>query len=144
MKNNLLAVLAALTISLTACAHDQIVPFEQVPQPAKDIVVKYFDASQVSYVKLDKDLFDWEYEVKFNDGRSIEFNKAGELKKVDCKASAVPVDLVPEQVRNYVKANFPNAFITEWGRDDFGYKAELSNGLDLEFNRNYEFLRIDD
>lgn len=144
MKKNILVALVALCISLTACAHDQIVPFAQVPQPAKDIVTKYFDASQVSYVKLDKDLLDWEYEIKFTDGRSIEFNKAGELKKVDCKYSEVPADLVPEQVRNYVKANFPNTFITEWGRDDWGYKAELNNGLDIKFNRSYEFLHIDD
>ena len=144
MKKNLLVVLAALSISLTACAKDQIVPFEQVPQPAKDLVAQHFDAAQVSYVKLDKDLLDWEYEVRFNDGRSVEFNKNGELTKVDCKQTEVPTALVPEQVRNYVKANFPNAFITEWGREDRGYKAELNNGLDLEFNRNYEFLRIDD
>jgi len=107
-------------------------------------VAKYFDVAQVSYVKLDKELFDSEYEVKFNDGRSVEFNKAGELIKVDCKYSEVPAALVPEPVRNYVKANFPNAFITEWGRDDWGYKAELNNGLDLKFNRSYELLGIDD
>ena len=144
MIKNLFIVLAALCISLTACAHDQIVPFEQVPQAGKDIVAKYFDVAQVSYVKLDKELFDSEYEVKFNDGRSVEFNKAGELIKVDCKYSEVPASLVPEPVRNYVKANFPNAFITEWGRDDWGYKAELNNGLDLKFNRSYELLGIDD
>lgn len=144
MKKSLLVVLAALCISLTACAKDQIVPFEQVPQPAKDLVAQYFDVSQVSYVKLDKDLLDWEYEVKLSDGRSLEFNKAGELINIDCKLTEVPADLVPEQVRNYVKANFPNAFITEWGRDDRGYKAELNNGLDLKFNRKYDFLRIDD
>lgn len=144
MKKNLFAVLATLCISLTACAHDQIVPFEQVPQAGKDIVAKYFDVSQVAYVKLDKEMFDSEYEVKFNDGRSVEFNNAGELLKVDCKYTEVPADLVPEQVRNYVKANFPNAIITEWGRDDWGYKAELNNGLDIKFNRSYEFLRVDD
>ena len=61
-----------------------------------------------------------------------------------CKQTEVPAALVPEQVRNYVKTNFPNSFIIEWGRDNRGFKAELNNGLDLEFNRNYDFLRIDD
>ena len=144
MKKNLLVVLAAFSISLTACAKDRIVPFEQVPQPAKDLVAQYFDASQVAYVKLDKDLLDWEYEVRFNDGRSVEFNKAGELTKVDCKTTAVPEALVPAPVLEYVKKSFPNSFITEWSKDDRNYKAELNNGLDLEFNRKYEFIRIDD
>ena len=104
----------------------------------------HFDAAQIAYVTLDKGLFDDEYDIRFNDGRTIEFNKAGELQKVDCKQTEVPSALVPEPVLSYIKANFPNAFITEWGKDDRGYKAELNNGLDLKFNRQYEFVRVDD
>ena len=143
MKKYLSIVLTALS-SLTACANEQVVTFDQLPEPAKAIVAAHFDASQVAYMTLEKDLLNWEYYLKFNDGRLLEFNKVGELTKVDCQTKAVPDALVPQPVLEYVKANFPNAFITEWGRDDRGYKAELNNGLDLEFNRNYEFLRIDD
>lgn len=143
MKKYFSVVLMALC-SLAACAKEQVITFDQVPEPAKAIVAAHFDASQIAYVTLDKDLLDVEYEVKFNDGRSLEFNKAGELTKVDCKQTEVPAALIPELVRQYVKANFPNAFITEWGKDDRRWKAELSNGLDLEFNSKYEFLRIDD
>ncbi len=144
MKKNFLVALLALTCSFTACADEQLITYDQVPEPAKAIVAAHFDATQVAYVLLDKGLFDDEYEVRFNDGRTIEFNKAGELQKVDCKQTKVPAALVPEPVLTYVKANFPNAFITEWGKDDRGYKAELINGLDLKFNRQYEFVRIDD
>ena len=144
MKKILSVVLLALTYALTACADEQLITFEQIPEPAKAIVNAHFDATQIAYVTLDKGLLDSEYEIRFNDGRSIDFNKAGELLKVDCKATEVPAALIPEPVQAYVKAHFQNAVITEWGRDDRGYKAELSNGLDLEFNRNYEFVRIDD
>ena len=143
MKKYLSVVLIALC-SLTACANEQVIPFDQVPEPAKAIVAAHFDASQIAYVTLDKGLLDAEYDVKFNDGRSLEFNKAGELLKVDCKQTEVPAALIPEAVRAYVKANFPNAFITEWSQDDRRWKAELNSGLDLEFNSKYEFIRIDD
>ena len=143
MKKYFSVVLIALC-SLTACAKEQVITFDQVPEPAKAIVAAHFDAAQIAYVLLDKGLFDDEYEVRFNDGRTIEFNKAGELQKVDCKLTEVPSALVPEPVQAYIKANFPNAFITEWGKDDRGYKAELNNGLDLKFNRQLEFVRIDD
>ena len=143
MKKYFSVVLMALC-SLTACAKEQVITFDQVPEPAKAIVAAHFDASQIAYFILDKGLLDVEYEVKFNDGRSLEFNKAGELTNVDCKQTEVPSALIPEQVRAYVKANFPNATITEWGKDDRGYKAELNNGLDLKFNRKLEFIRIDD
>ena len=143
MKKYFSVVLIALC-SLTACANEQVIPFDQVPEPAKAIVAAHFDASQIAYVTLDKGLLDAEYDVKFNDGRSLEFNKAGELLKVDCKQTEVPAALIPEAVRAYVKANFPNAFITEWSKDDRRWKAELNSGLDLEFNNKYEFIRIDD
>ena len=143
MKKYFSVVLIALC-SLTACANEQVIPFDQVPEPAKAIVAAHFDASQIAYVTLDKGLLDDEYDIKFNDGRSLEFNKAGELLKVDCKQTEVPAALIPEVVRAYVKANFPNAFITEWSKDDRRWKAELNSGLELEFNSKYEFIRIDD
>ena len=143
MKKYFSVVLMALC-SLTACAKEQVITFDQVPGPAKAIVAAHFDASQIAYVTLDKGLLDAEYDIKFNDGRSLEFNKAGELLKVDCKQTEVPSALVPEAVRAYVKAHFPNAFITEWGKDDRRWKAELNSGLELEFNSKYEFIRIDD
>ncbi len=143
MKKYFSVVLIALC-SLTACANEQVIPYDQVPEPAKAIVAAHFDASQIAYVTLDKGLLDAEYDVKFNDGRSLEFNKAGELLKVDCKQTEVPAALIPETVRAYVKANFPNAFITEWSKDDRRWKAELNSGLELEFNSKYEFIRIDD
>lgn len=144
MKKNLFVVLLALTCSFTACVNEQLITFDQVPESAKAIVAAHFDDAQIAYVMLDKGLFDNEYDIRFNDGRTIEFNKAGELLKVDCKLTEVPSALIPEPVLTYIKANFPNAFITEWGKDDRGYKAELNNGLDLKFNRKFEFIRVDD
>lgn len=144
MKKYFCAVFLALSCGLAACANEQVITYDQLPESAKAIVAAHFDVSQVAYVTLDKDISDWEYDVKFNDGCSLEFNKAGELKKVDCKAAEVPAALVPAPVQEYVKAHFPSAFITEWGKDDRGYKAELNNGLELKFNRSYEFVRIDD
>ena len=144
MKKNLFVALLALTCSLTDCNKERVITFDQVPEPAKAIVAAHFDAAQIAYITLEKGLFDAEYDIRFNDGRTIEFNKAGELQKVDCKQTEVPSALVPEPVQAYIKANFPNAIITEWGKDDRGYKAELNNGLDLKFNRKLEFIRIDD
>ena len=144
MKKNLFVALLALTCSLTDCNKERVITFDQVPEPAKAIVAAHFDAAQIAYITLEKGLFDAEYDIRFNDGRTIEFNKAGELQKVDCKQTEVPSALVPEPVQAYIKANFPNAIITEWGKDDRGYKAELNNGLDLKFNRKYEFVRVDD
>ena len=50
----------------------------------------------------------------------------------------------PEIVRQQVAAQFPQAVIVEWGKDDWGWKAELNNKLELKFNGKYQMTGIDD
>lgn len=144
MKKSILSALLVLTTCFTACANEKVIPYLEMPLPAQRLIEAHFSKADVSLVMMDRELLRTEYEVRLNDGTKVEFDGDGELTKIDCGAKAVPEALIPELVRQYVKANFPNAFITEWGKDDRGWKAELSNGLDLEFNSKYEFLRIDD
>ncbi|MBQ3632832.1 MAG: PepSY-like domain-containing protein [Paludibacteraceae bacterium] len=144
MKKYLFSVLIALSLGLTACAHDQIITVEQLPQPAQTLISTHFADDPISYVMQDREGFSLEYEVRLASGTKVDFDSKGELKKVDCDLRPVPEALIPESVRAYVQKMFPNAFITEWGKDDRRWKAELNNGLDLEFNNQYQFVRVDD
>ena len=144
LKSFLMA-LVAYSFSFTACtAGEKVITYPELPLDAQRLIEKYFQKADVSVVIMDKEAIFVEYEVRLTDGTKIEFEKNGELKKIDCGTKAVPETLLPEPVRQYVKNQFPKDFVTEWSKDDFRWKAELSNGLDLEFNSKYEFLRIDD
>jgi len=144
MKQQVLCVLFGLFFSLSACAdRKEVITFAQLPQAAQDAISQNFNAANISYVTKESGWSN-EFEVRFTDGVEIEFDGDGALKKVDCKANAVPEALIPAEVLSYVKMTFPNAFIKEWGQDDGGYKAELNNGLDLKFDKSYRFQRIDD
>lgn len=145
MKKSMLMAFVAAVVSLTACAgNEQLITFAQLPAAAQTIVQNNFDANNIAYVKMEREMFGKEYEVRLNDGTEIDFEGDGELKKVDCKLMAVPEALVPAPVLEYVKAMFPQAFITEWGKDDWGWKAELNNKLELKFNRKFETVGLDD
>lgn len=144
MKKTILSALLVLSTCFTACSNEKVIPYLEMPLPAQQLIEAHFSQAEVSVVMMDRELLSTDYEVRLNDGTKVEFDKAGELTKIDCGNKAVPEALVPEAVRAYVAANFPNAFITEWGKDGRRWKAELSNGLDLEFNSKYEFVRIDD
>jgi hypothetical protein len=144
MKKTLLNALLVLTTCFTACANEKVIPYLEMPLQAQKLIETHFSKADVSVVMMDRELLYTDYEVRLNDGTKAEFDKDGELTKIDCGTKAVPEALIPEAVRTYVKTNFPNTFITEWGKDDRRWKAELNNGLDLEFNSKYEFLRIDD
>ena len=145
MRKNLFAtLLVALSMCMNACAKDQIITFNQLPDDAKTLIQSSFSVDSVSFVLLDREGVSTEYEVRFMDGSKVEFDSKGALKKVDCGVRAVPAALIPDAVRSYVASRFPNAFITEWGKDNRRWKAELNNGLGLEFNNKYDFVRIDD
>ena len=145
MKKSLFVAMMAFVCSLSACADsDQLITFAQLPTPAQNTVKQYFDEANIAFCTLDRELFGKEYKVQFNDGSEIKFEGDGSMHSVDCKFRAVPDALVPEIVRQQVKASFPQAVIVEWGKDDRGWKAELSNQLELKFNSKYQMSGIDD
>jgi len=143
MKKTLSVIILTLLMGVCGFAQDRIITFEQLPANAQKTITQHCDKTAISYVKMDND-GSLEYEVYFTNGAELEFSKNGEFKKADCKHLQVPQGLVPEQVRTYVKTNFPQTFITQWEKRHNGWKAELNNELELLFNNQYQFTGIDD
>jgi len=145
MKKSILVALVAVVCSLIACAdNDQLITFAQLPAPAQTTVKQYFDEANVAFCTMDREWFGKEYKVRFNDGTELKFEGDGSIHKIDCQFRAVPDALIPEVVLQQVKAQFPQAVIVEWGKDDWGWKAELNNQLELKFNSKYQMIGIDD
>lgn len=145
MKKMFFATLFAACTILYACADgDRVITFAQLPADAQATVLQYFTQQDVSYVVLDKEILGDQYEVRFADGKSMEFDKDGSLRKVDYKYEQVPDALVPEVVRAQIAASFPQAFIVEWGKDYRDWKAELNNKIEVKFNKKLEMTGLDD
>lgn len=107
-------------------------------------VTQHFPEATIQMVMPDEDDID----VVLNDYTKIEFKLNNEWKKVDCehatKFISVPSTLVPEQITAYVNANFPNTVIKKLEKKYFGWEIELSNGLEVSFNNNFNVTKIDD
>lgn len=73
---------------------------------------------------------------------NLEFNRKNEIIEID-GLTELPSSVIPEKLRQYVINNYPSNLITDWELDDKNQQIELDNGLDLEFNMNGDFLRID-
>ncbi|MDE7005137.1 MAG: PepSY-like domain-containing protein, partial [Alistipes sp.] len=56
----------------------------------------------------------------------------------------VPASVVPQAIREQVLKQFPKAVIEGIDRDRRGYDVELSNGLDLKFDRQMNLIEIED
>ena len=84
-----------------------------------------------------------EYEVVFVNGEKAEFLKDGSWEKVDCKYSTVPTGIVPQAIKDYVSKHYPEAKILKIERDSKTYEVKLNNQLELEFNKAFQLIDID-
>ena len=75
---------------------------------------------------------------------TIKITKCGDWEEVKTRTQAVPAKLIPNGIAQYVKKTYPQSEIYKIQKKRYGYEVELANGLDLEFNANGQFLRIDD
>ena len=107
-------------------------------------VEQYFPKATIQMVMPDDDDID----VVLNDNTKIEFRLNNEWKKVDCEHSttftSVPAELVPEQITTHVTSNFPNTMIKKLEKKYMGWEIELSNGLEIKYNKSFKVTEIDD
>ena len=128
-------MLWCLTLLLAACDDTKI------PTRSRAFIDQYFPESSVVIVEMEEDDKGMnEYEVWLNDGTKIDFDLQGEWKTVARKKSGVPLTLIPQQLITFVNTNYPNNVITKFSRKDYGYKLELSDDMDLRFNKQYQFI----
>ena len=142
----ILFVFAAMMMfaGIASADNDRIVPYENLPAKAQEFVKKYFPSEKVSYVKEEADFMELSYEVVFAQGTKVEFTGQGEWKEVDCRYSTLNEELVPEQIRAYVKQNFPDPKFVKIEKGYRDYEVKLTNRLELTFDMNFNLVDIDD
>ena len=136
--------LMCLMMSASCVADDRIIPVEQLPAAAKTFIQKNFPGRTISYAQEDRDGLSKTYEARLDDGTEVKFDKKGNWDNVDCNTYAVPAALVPAAIAQYVKTNFPGAKIVKIDKERHGYDIELSNDIELKFNKNGALIGMDD
>ena len=141
----ILFILVSITLSLTACAdNDQLVGYDELPVVAQTFIRKYFNPSDVSCIEREREGMHLEYNVFLKDATEIDFDHQGNLQSIDCRRNAVPEGIVPELITSFVSLHHPDQIIVEYA---IGYRfltVEISNGLDLVFDLEGHFVRVDD
>ena len=111
-----------------------------VPVQATAFIDQYFPESSVVLVEIENDEGTREYSVWLNDGTKIEFDMQGNWKRVGRKKTGVPSILIPDTIMQYVKTHYPNNVVTKFSKKEYGYKLELSDDMDLRFNKQFQFI----
>ena len=142
MKKRMLMLLAlVLTMCMPMMAdNDRVITFDQLPSQAQTLLKKNFADKVPLIVTVDFD----DYKVMYQSGEKVEFDKKGNWKELECKTSAVPTALIPDEIKAKVKTTFPGATIIKLGRDRRGFDVKLNNGMELEFDKKFQIVEIDD
>lgn len=142
MKKFVLLLSLSLLFAVTsnACTKDHPITIDQLPQTSQQFIRTHFASLTVASIMADND----SYDVRFTNGTEVEFDKKGEWEDVDCVADAVPAAIIPSAIKNHISTNYPSNFIVEISKDHRKYDVKLNNGLEMEFDKNGQFLRMDD
>ena len=136
--------LSFVLMSAICDARETKVSVNKLPKAAQNMIASNFNGKKVTLVKKDVDANFINFDVVLNDGTKLEFDSKGEWTELDCKSSTVPSALVPSAISKFVKAQYPNARIVQIERNSRGYEIDLSNGMDIKFDKKFNVVKIDD
>lgn len=144
-KMKTIAIIALMALSTFGFAQKKVINNNQLPANAQTFIKNNFAINQISSTTEEQEsLFSKEYKVILNNGTEIEFDKSGNWEEVDGHKTAIPLKIVPRTIQNYVAKSFPNTQIVKIKKSLRKYEVEISNGLELEFNKKGQFTKIDD
>lgn len=137
--------LTLLFAGIFSFAQQRIVSESVLPEAARTFIRASFPDTQILHIMEDVESSVKDYEVYLVNGFIIEFDKEGNWVELDSMDKVnLPERLLPASIFSYVTEKYPKEFITEIKNKKDKYEVELSNELDLEFDKNGKFKRVDD
>ena len=144
IKKMMMVVCSVVLFSTTACADkNKPIQVNELPAKAQTVLNTHFSGQKVTMATLESEIIDKSYNVILQNGTKLEFDRKGNLTEVDCKQETVPAKLIPQAIKNYVQTNYSGQNIKKMEIDKNEHEVELSNGLDITFNKRFQVIDID-
>ena len=126
---------------LVACDKEKVVQSDDLPANASGFITTHYSGKQILQVVKELDNLKTYYHVYLNNGTKLDFSRQGNIKKVE-GTEEIPDTVIPLLILNYVNTNYTAAFIRGWDIDDTNQEIKLSTDIELEFDKNGNFLRV--
>lgn len=137
-----LFLLAVLPLLLISCEKEKILPLTEVPSEISNYISTHFPDNPIIQSIKETDGLELTYDITLEGGFFLEFNRKKEVIDIE-GLSKLPDSVIPAKLLEYMPSNYPDNFIIGWELDDRNQQIKLENRLELEFNMNGIFLRID-
>ena len=144
MRILMIAICCMMSLNIVANAgNDKPINVKELPAKAQTLLTKHFKGQKVMLATIESGVVSRSYDVVLRNGTKLEFDKKGNLTEIDCKQGIVPSQLIPQPIKNYLKENYRGEAVRkiEWNKKE--YEVELTNGIDLTFNKHFQLIDID-
>lgn len=144
MRILMIAIWCMMSFNIVANAgNDKPINVNELPAKAQTLLSKHFKGQKVMLATIESGVVSRSYDVVLRNGTKLEFDKKGNLTEIDCKQGIVPSQLIPQPIKNYLKENYRGEAVRkiEWNKKE--YEVELTNGIDLTFNKHFQLIDID-
>lgn len=144
MRILMIAICCMMSFNIVANAgNDKPINVNELPAKAQTLLSKHFKGQKVMLATIESGFVSRSYDVVLRNGTKLEFDKKGNLTEIDCKQGIVPSQLIPQPIKNYLKENYRGETVRkiEWNKKE--YEVELTNGIDLTFNKHFQLIDID-
>lgn len=143
MKILMMVICCMLSCNMAANAgNDNPISVNALPAKAQTLLSIHFGKQKVMLATVEG-VVSKSYDVVLKNGTKLEFDKKGNLTEVECKQGTVPYRLIPQAIKNYLKANYPRQTVKKLEIKKNEYEVELANGLDLTFNNRFQLVDMD-
>ncbi len=138
----LLLVVSVFTIGFSSCEKQTILENKEIPEPIKVFIDEHFPGIKVEIASKNEEGLSVEYVIVLSGNIHLEFDKKYKIKEMEF-SQGLPDSVIPDPILDYVKANYPKNFIVSWEREKNRQYVELDNDVELVFDDNGEFIKVD-
>ena len=139
----MIAICCMVSCNMVANAgNDKPIAVNALPVKAQTLLSNHFN-QKVMLATTESGVVSRSYDVVLQNGTKLEFDKKGNLTEIDCKRGIVPALLIPQAIKNYLKDNYAEQSVKKIEMNKNEYEVELTNGLDLTFNKHFQLIDID-
>lgn len=144
MRILMIAICCMMSFNIVANAgNDKPINVNELPGKAQTLLSKHFKGQKVMLATIESGVVSRSYDVVLRNGTKLEFDRKGNLTEIDCKQGIVPSQLIPQPIKNYLKENYRGETVRKIELNKKEYEVELTNGIDLTFNRHFQLIDID-
>ena len=140
----MIAICCMVSCNMAANAgNDKPISVNALPAKAQTLLNNHFNSQKVMLATIESGVVSRSYDVVLQNGTKLELDKKGNLTEINCKQGIVPALLIPQAIKNYLKDNYAGQSVKKIEMNKNEYEVELTNGLDLTFNKHFQLIDID-